>query len=153
MRYLVIIAACALACGTDGPAGEDGADGLDGADGADNHITDSIYCTGLLESTTINFTYHAALLSSGDLFVSGSIRTVGQEVGASTYYSAGQNGALTAPVIFTGDVSGNANSGWWQIALNRTTLVTSITYNDVDVSGSQDVWTMPSSSCVVYSTP
>ncbi len=154
VRYIVVVAL--LACGAEGPpgeAGEDGANGVDGVDGIDNRITASIYCGGLLASTTINFAYHAALTEAGDIFASGSISTVGQEVGASSYYAAGQNGAATAPVLFTGDVLGAANSGWWQIGLNRTSLITTIAYNDADATGGQDTWTMASGDCVLYSTP
>lgn len=140
-----LLAACA------GADGADGADGEDGADGTDNHITDTYFCGGALESTPYGFTYSVALMSAGDIFSYGALETSGQSYGASAYFAEGQVGAATAPVIFTADASGAVNGGWWQISLNRTSLVTTIVYNDTDVAGGQSTWTMLPATCVVNS--
>jgi hypothetical protein len=38
-------------------------------------------------------------------------------------------------VIVTFDVYMGAKGGWWELALDRTTLVTTITYNDSEQPG------------------
>jgi hypothetical protein len=157
MRFVTTLVAIGMAaCGAEGPPGEDGEDGLDGRDGldgTDNRIEESIFCTGLLESTTLYFSYHAAVTTAGDIFSSGAIRDAVEETGASSYFSAGQNGAATAPVVFTADAYGSATGGWWRLSLDRTTLVASIEYNDTEMPGGQDVWTMPATACTRYATP
>lgn len=136
------------AAGAAGAAGKDGANGENGKDGTDSRIIASILCTGGLEDTTLGFSYSVALMKSGDVFVSGSIRDVVSEIGATKFFSAQQNGATNAEIFFTNDFATPANGGYWSLKLDRQSLVTTITYFDVDVSGGGAVWTMAASACV-----
>lgn len=138
--------------GVTGPAGADGAAGAAGAagaDGASNRIKSSIGCNGALQGTAVNFSYSVALMASGDVFVTGSVRGVAFETAQSAFYSALQVGAATAAVFVESDMSGTANAGYWKLELNRTTLVATITYTDADVIGGVQCWTMTPDKCVV----
>jgi hypothetical protein len=112
-------------------------------------IRASIGCYGLLQDTQLDFAYQAAVLTSGDLFASGAIAAPWGQVGASQYYAASQVGAGTGAVIFAYDVAGAASGGWWELSLNRQSLVTTITYRDSDLSGGRMDWTMNPASCTV----
>jgi len=54
-------------------------------------------------------------------------------------------------VIITLDAAGTANFGWWYVTLNRSTLVTTIEYNDNEVSGGKITWIQTPDKCVVNS--
>ena len=69
------------------------------------------------------------------------------EVTDSTFYDSSQNGATNGYINIRYDVSGSANGGDWKIGLNRTTLVTTVTYVDPDITTLS--WTLPSSSCTL----
>lgn len=147
--FLAIIAA--VACGVEGPAGPAGtagADGADGADGTDNRIVATHYCTGAVSGTVMTFEYSVALMAAGDIFSTGGVYDASFFVGDSAYFAAGQVGAATAPVMFSADIMGTANGGWWTISLNRSTGVTSLLYSDADASGGSDAWTMSPADCV-----
>lgn len=124
--------------------------GIDGDDGTDNRITTTFLCVGeLVGSGGFWFKYRAAVLASGDVFAFGAIQAASLDSGGSVFYSAQQAGAATAAVIFTADIAGAANGGWWRMQADRTSRVAVLEYSDVDVSGGQDIWTMPAASCAV----
>jgi hypothetical protein len=135
--------------GADGAAGANGADGAAGADGTDNRITSSIYCTGQLGSTAFYATYNAVLHASGDLFVTANIENGLDQTTAVAFYSREQNGAESGAVSLTKDEAGTSNYGWWRLSLNRTTLVTTVTYHDNEISGGEQSWTMTPDKCIV----
>ena len=85
------------------------------------------------------------------MLVHGSIFGTSVEVTDSTFYDSSQNGAATGFINIRYDVSGSANGGDWQISLNRSTLVTTVTYEDTDLSGGSLSWTLASSSCTLNS--
>jgi hypothetical protein len=104
-----------------------------------------------LENTPLHFTYSAHLFANGNIFASAGIQDVGLAASYANLYSPRQNGAVTAPVNVTFDEVAPSNGGWWRISLNRATLVTTIVYNDVDVAGGTQTWTMQPANCVVNS--
>lgn len=123
-----------------------GGNGINGG----NKIVKSIYCSGdLLGTVNLSVTYQVDIFESGDLFAAASVYGPTVEISASIMYAKMQNGSDTAPVIFTYDCSGTSNGGWWEMWLNRTTLVSYVVYTDNDVTGGQSSWTMPSSECTV----
>lgn len=128
--------------------GKDGADGKDGTDGTNNRMIASIHCSGLLDGTSLYFYYNASLMASGDVFANGSINDAYLQVYGSSYFSAQQNGAATASVLITDDQLGAANSGFWEIQLNRQTLVTSIDYHDTDATNGILSWVMTPDKCL-----
>ena len=114
----------------------------------------SLYCGAALENTTLYFTYTAMVFSDSSVYAHASIYGVAYEIGASKFYDSSQNGASTAAVIFTYDVDGTNNGGWWQISVNRSTSAATIVYKEANVSGANaTTWTLPSSSskCVLNS--
>jgi hypothetical protein len=138
-----------------GPAGSPGEAGLPGTSSAidagppGDKIAGSIGCFGALQGTSLAFSYTVDQFVDGNVFASGSVGGTGFSTGSSGFYAPTQNGYVNAPVIFTLDVDTTANGGWWQITLDRTTLVTVLTYHDVDIDGGTLSWTMLPSQCVV----
>lgn len=133
--------------GPAGPVGDAGPPGKDGTDGG--KITGSIGCGGNLEGTSLWFSYTAVQFAAGAVFSSGAIKANDLQVSASAIFAPEQNGWDTAPVQMTLDSAGPVNAGWWRISLNRTTLVVTIDYNDLDVTGGKKTWTMTPDKCVV----
>jgi hypothetical protein len=116
-------------------------------------VTKSIGCFGSLEGTPISFSYTAHLFANGNIFATAAIRDRASEVSYSSLYSPSQVGAATAEVLLVDDLLGSANSGYWSLSLNRSTLVTTIVYNDVDAQGGTQTWTMDPSKCVANTYP
>jgi hypothetical protein len=161
--------------GTDGNNGADGADGTNGRDGEDGErgdpgepgedgekgdpgedgsnaeatrIAESFFCTGGLESTALGFTYNAVLLSSGDLFVTGSVNNALNSATDTKYYAPSQAGYQTAAVSMRYDQDGTADGGWFSLSLNRASLVTLIEYHQSDAGPVALTWTMLPAACV-----
>ena len=131
--------------------GDTGAAGKDA--NADGMFAASIHCGGQLASTTVYFTYDAALTKGGDVFADGAINDGNFEVSNTQFYSKDQNGATTAMVTLQYDLQGAANAGWFSLELNRSTLVTTIVYHDSDAAGGQTVWSMTPDQCVSNTYP
>ncbi len=130
--------------------GEDGTAGDDGVDGIDNAAIADIGCAAGLEGEpSIGWFYHATLLNSGDVIVTGSIFTALFEVSTTNYYSSQQVGATTGGVVFTYDLAAPANGGWWRLELDRSTLIVSIIYNDVDFVPNPMTWIQTPDKCIV----
>ena len=94
------------------------------------------------------------VFSDSSIFAYGGIYGAAFQIGASKFYDSSQTGASTAAVIFTYDVDGTNNGGWWQISVNRSTSAATIVYREANVSGANaTTWTLPSSSsnCVLNS--
>ena len=85
------------------------------------------------------------------MLVHGSIYGTSFEVTDSTFYDSSQNGAATGFINIRYDVSGSANGGDWQISLNRSTLVSTVTYTDSEATGGSLSWTLASSYCTLNS--
>lgn len=111
-----------------------------------NRIVGSIGCGGELEDTGVWFSYNAAQMASGDVFVNGSISEGSIEVGNTAYFSVQQNGFLTAPVLFNFDLSGDSNGGYFTISLDRASLKVTIRYKDSD---GDKQWVQTPDTCVV----
>ena len=138
--------------GPAGPRGESAAAGDRGAPAQDSaKVTRSIGCSGALENTALLFTYSVALFANGNVIASAGVRE--GLIGASftNFYAPTQNGALDAAVLVSIDEAPPGNGGFFRISLNRTTLVTSIVYTDVDVAGGTASWTMLPANCVANS--
>lgn len=160
MRFIFVFMLALSACGTQtiergekGLTGSSGATGPTGATGKDGSLSSiaasSISCDGGLENTGLHFTYSAAVFKGGDVFATGAIYGNAFEIGASNFYAASQNGATTAPVLFTYDIIDPANGGWWQVSVNRATSVTSIKYTDTDAVNGAVLWTMAPQNCTI----
>jgi hypothetical protein len=133
--------------GDAGATGATGAQGEKGADGSDNRIVESINCTGDLGTTSIDYRFHTAKTAAGDVFVTASIRTLGDQIADSKFYSASQAGAQTASALVRYDLVGNDNNGFWEFTLNRATTALTITYSDGDLSDGEDIFAQPASEC------
>lgn len=137
-----------------------------GVDGYTNKIVKNIFCTGditgILATNSTNplqtFTvpalpltavYTADVFASGDIFAYASVYDTAKETGASVMYSASQTGAATASVVFTYDCIGPANGGYWEMYLNRVSLVSTLVYHDTDIQGGSLTWTKSASDCII----
>lgn len=112
-------------------------------------IVESFHCGGTLENTALAFLYDLVQMSSGDLFATASIVDVSISTSATEYYSASQVGYATAQVVVIRDEDTVANGGYFTIKLNRSTLVTTISYFQDGIVGTPvtDSWTMQPSDC------
>ena len=128
-----------------------GSNGSNGSNGIQPAA--SLFCDAALEGLSLRFTYTAMVFSDNSVFAYGGIYGVGSQIGSSNYYASTQTGASTAAVLFTYDIIGSLNFGWWTISINRSTLAATILYTDSDVSGGSTTWTLASSSsnCVLNS--
>ena len=141
--------------GPQGPMGSAGDAGMTstsadaGAAVDPSRITGSIYCGGSLQGTNIWFAYWAAQYANGNVFTSANISGPSNQASGALTYAPTQNGYTTAPVTMTYDSAGTANGGWWQLSLNRVSLVVTIDYHDTDVDGGLMTWTMTPDKCVV----
>ena len=129
--------------GVPGPAGEAGANG--------DAIVSSIGCTGILaNSGGFEFQYNVDQFADGNVFATGYVAGLAASISGSALYAPTQNGYQTAQIQFVMDVYAPTDGGWWTIGLNRSTLVTTITYHDADIVDSGVMsWTMLPSQCAV----
>lgn len=122
---------------------------LRGPAGTDNRIVKSIGCGGQLGDTVWWASYSVALMASGDVFVSGSVRNGVIEASSSRFYSGQQVGAETAATLVQFDGVGDATAGYWTLSLDRTTLVSSVVYKDADHAKGGESWSMTPDKCTV----
>lgn len=115
----------------------------------ESKIRASIHCSGVIDDTGPDVYYDASWMTSGDIFVTGRISGDVLSVSNSLYFSSQQVGASNPGVTLTYDAAGTDNGGWWDISLNFDTLEMTVVYNDSDVSGSKQTWTMPADKCKV----
>lgn len=134
--------------GEKGDTGPAGGAGPAGEDAQVTRIAESLFCNGGLEGIAIAFTYNVILMSSLDLFVTGSVANASLQASGTRFYAPTQNGYSNAPINIALDVDGSASGGWFKISLNRTTLVTTIEYSPSDGAAASSFWTMPASACV-----
>ena len=138
--------------GDPGTAGDKGTTGDNGTAGADGIKPSSqIACDAALENTSLYFEYKATVFTDGSVLAHASIYGVAVEVTDSTFYDSSQNGASTGYINIRYDVSGTDNGGDWKISVNRSTLVTTVLYEDTDLSGGSLTWTLASSKCTTNS--
>ncbi len=110
-------------------------------------ISASIHCFGNLQGTSVDAGYNAVVMSSGDVFVSASIQDVGFQFSNTAFYSHHQNGVKDGGITIRADEDGVINGGWWNLSLDRDTLVTTVEYND-PIEPFQ-TWSMASSDCIL----
>lgn len=147
--FLILAGLLGPACGPgpQGPAGPAGPAGPVGPAG--NKITQSIFCGGPLQGTSLSCKYAVDIFNSGDIYASAAIYGAAFQIGDSVFYSKDQVGAATATVIFTYDPDQTANGGFWSISLDRTSLVTTAVLQDPDAPSGQETWSMNPNKCVV----
>ena len=119
-----------------------------GTAGTDNKIKYTHYCSALLENISFYYRYRVRQFVNEDIFIQGEIYGVSYEVSDSLMYSKLQSGWDLAPIYINYDVAGSANSGYFKLSLNRSTMITTILYTDSDVTGGSDTWSIPSSNCL-----
>lgn len=135
--------------GATGATGPAGATGAAGSDAEATRIIESFFCGGTLESfPDLRFSYNAVLMSSGDLFVAGEVYDLFRTSSNVAFYSPSQVGYATASVTITFDFDGSTDGGWWQIYLDRGTLVTVIEYHLTNGGPVAATWTMQPGACV-----
>lgn len=131
-----------------------------GLAGSDNHISSSINCGVTISqaaatakdltipATGIALSYKASLTNYGDIFVTGAIANGSNQIGRDAVYANGQAGSDTGWVRVADDRYNTSSFGYWQIELNRDTLILTATYTDSELptTGTR-VFTFVASSC------
>ena len=136
-----VLASLGCQKGEQGPAGASGG----------GRIVSTMNCAGVISGSIIaalnglSIEYNAVLTSGGDVYATANIVDNAIQISGTAFYAAGESGANTASVLITDDYYGSVNGGYWSISLNRSTMQTSIVYNDT-VS---DSFTFTSSACTV----
>lgn len=142
MKLLLTLVLTALIAG----CGKDGAAGANGTNGTDNRFVAGILCMGTVTGLTgasaalngVGIVYRAVLTYVGDVLATAEVDNGSFQVSGTSFYSVQQNGASTASVVIVADVS-TANGGFWDISLNRTTLVTTVVYTDSSLAADSPV--------------
>ena len=101
----------------------------------------------------VNVYYKAVLTAAGDVMSTASVTpAIGSfQVSGTDFWASSQSGASTAPVFITADFA-TSNWGWWNISLNRSTLVTTAVYTDSTLGAQSPVTiTFLSSACTLLS--
>jgi hypothetical protein len=137
-----------LGCGK-GPKGDPGAPGA-------GKVTATMNCSGVISGLSgasaalngLTVEYNAVLTSGGDVYATAMVADEWAQVSGTTFYAAGESGSQTAQVLINADFHSTADGAYWNISLNRSTLVTSITYTDPSL-GSVVNMHFTSSACTV----
>lgn len=148
----LLLAACLVSILSLGCKGQKGDPGQAGG----GRIVATLNCAGHIhdangsipELENLYIEYNAVLTAGGDVYASANISDETNQASATNFYAAGQNGSSTATVEITDDYIRPANGGYWNISLNRTTLITSVVYRDDDLSGPVNMTFTPS-ACTV----
>ncbi len=147
--------------GPQGEAGEDGSVGPQGEKGDPGEpgvatpsvgvIEADLYCGALFDNTNYSFDYWVTVMTDGTVFASAAINRRDFGVSGSRVYAPNENGALNASVTVRFDAAGDPNFGWWQVRLDRESLVIQIDYNDLDLVNDQTTWTLQpnENNCVI----
>lgn len=139
--------------GKTGPAGEDGADGADGDPATATTVIESFSCSASLDGSkpALSYSYNAVLWSSGDLFVAGTVRDSKDGKSNSVIYNPTQEGYKPASVVVSYDYDGTPNGGYFNLWLDRTTLVSHVEYVAAAGSFAAEAWTLqPESEACVH---
>ena len=138
-----------LSVGCQGKKGDRGSDG-------GGRVIATLNCAGPISGLSggaaplngINIEYNAVLTAGGDVYATANIVDEATQTSGTKFYAAGENGSATAEVDITADYIGPVNGGNWSVSLDRNTLVTSIVYDDVNLSSNVNLTFTPS-ACTV----
>jgi hypothetical protein len=158
MKKLMMSAALTLmALTTTGCGKEQGPAGPPGTSGA---IKATINCSGTIASVSglasilngLEVRYSAVLTHAGDVYASASVADEASQVSGTAFYAAAQTGAQNGRVSMIADYYGTANWGYWEITLDRNTLVTTAVYTDSSLGfQSPVVMNFAANACTVQS--
>lgn len=127
VALLTTVSACSKKSGAQGPAGQNG-----------GKIVATMNCLGVIAGLSggaavlndLQIKYSAILTSSGDVYATASVNDDVSQDSSTNFYAATQTGATNAAVNIVADYHSTADAGEWTISLNRTTLVTTVQYDD-----------------------
>lgn len=146
---LILLVGCGS--GKTGPAGADGDDGDSG------RIVSSTNCSGTIFGLTgaaaalndLEVAYTSVLTESGDVYTTAHIADDYAQVSGTAFYAQAQNGAATGKVEIIADRHGVDDQGTWEISLNRSSLITTVSYEDDSLNGGTPVvLNFTASACV-----
>ncbi len=140
--------------GVKGDTGDVGPAGTPGDDGAfsEGLVSATLYCGAALENTIgLSFAYWARIFADGSVWAAADIISPSISASGSRIYAPTQVGASNAGVNLVMDQAPPANGGWWDVNVDRQTLVVNIVYHDADVTDGQMSWTLDSNvnNCVL----
>lgn len=133
----------------DGAVGATGATGAAGSSAAATAMTGKISCYGTLSNTTpaVSVKYEVAQFSSNFILATASVQNQSIQSTGSEFYATTETGYSYALVQLIFDLTGSANSGYWNIWLNRSTLVATVEYHDADLPNGTLTWSISADKC------
>lgn len=146
---LSLISLVAISGCVKGPKGEAGASG-------GGRITSTLNCGGTISGLVgpasalngLEVEYDAVLTAGGDVYSTARIIDDLTQTTSTHFYADGQAGSTNASVIIVADYHGVANGGFWEVSLNRSTLITSIDYTDASLGGTVSM-SFSASACTI----
>jgi hypothetical protein len=127
--------------GAAGPAGPAGTAGPAGPAGPAAAIVQSVTCSDVVTGT-IRYSYEAFVLSDGAVWAAAAVSNSVSQASGNAAYPPNHAGGSTAAVDLVFDTTGPANGGLWIIAVDRGTSQASVSYTDVDVTGTTTSWVL-----------
>jgi hypothetical protein len=124
---LVAISGCVK-----GPKGDPGAPG-------GGRIISTINCGGTISGLVgaagaalngLEIEYDAVLTAGGDVYSTARVIDDLTQTTSTHFYARGQAGANDASVLIVADYDSPSNGGFWEISLDRNTLITYVDYTD-----------------------
>ncbi len=131
-KLLGVLLLAVVTLGCQGPKGDQGPAGA-------GKIVATMNCQGEIDANQpgipafldkVRVEYDAVLTAGGDVYSTAVVIDVYSQTSGTAFYAANQNGAQTATVFLTTDLDRVGVQGEWEISLNRSTLQTSVVYDD-----------------------
>jgi len=137
---------------TDNPNGSatitcpDGTEATIANEGLDaNQVNRFALCSGdLIGLSGFNWQFYVYEISNNYLFITATLWASDFEVSTSDI------GFGNATSIFSADVVGNNNFGYWKYEMDTDSLLITLTYTDLDVTSGSAVWNFDSTDCTTF---
>jgi hypothetical protein len=133
-----------VALGGCAEAGTPGRDGIDGVDGA--YAEARLSCSAVVGE--LLFEYSVVDFTNGDVWTSCSVSDLYAESGESSFWLAGQNGAVDAACNVTFDYAGELTGGWWAFSIGSDGIARAV-YDDPGDPADGDTLTFEAADCTL----
>jgi hypothetical protein len=100
-----------------------------------------VSCTELITGS-IRYSYEAFVFGDGSVWAAAAISSSVSQASGNAAYAPADAAVGTAPVNVVFDTTGPANGGLWTVAVDRSAQQATVTYTDVDVTGTTTSWVL-----------
>lgn len=116
---------------------------------ATNKAASGFICVSNLSGSGMAIRYFSTTMSSGDIFVSGSVIALGMEYSSSAYLSSKQKASEDSNIVVIYDATASTSSnGSVSMSLDKSKSVLTVVYSDTDLAGGSKSWTIDKDHCV-----